>query len=77
MELPGSQLPAISHMGFVGRWLRHRSPLCPEEAEGPMAAVGVDSCPGTAAKTPRAGSCPSHILSVPWFCKRRKLPAWA
>lgn len=38
-----------------------------------MAAVGVGSCPGTAARTPRAGSCPSHILSVPWLCKRRKL----
>lgn len=42
-----------------------------------MAEVGVDSCLATAAKTLGAGSCPSHILSVPWLCKCRKSPAWA
>lgn len=32
--------------------------------------------PGNGCQDARAGSCPSHILSVPWLCKCRKLPAW-
>ena len=43
---------------------RHCTPLRPEEAEGPMAEVEVDSGWGRAAKMPGARSCPSHVLSA-------------
>lgn len=43
---------------------RHRTLLRPEEAEGPVAEVEVESGWGRAAKTPGARSCPSRFLSA-------------
>lgn len=62
---------------------RHCTPLCPQETEGPMAEVEVDSGQRWRSilarkELPRrlGPEAAPPTFSLPWLCKCRKLPAW-